>query len=107
MAKGYNTVRVALAAADATKTLIAAPGTGMAIKVWRIRYNPTTQAAQAITVATGATTFMLIASNIGIGIPFDSTWLNGGILGVAATALIATPAAAGPAGDFFVTYTIE
>jgi hypothetical protein len=107
MAKGYNTVRVALAAGDASKTLVAAPGTGMAIKIWRLRYNPTTQSNNAITVATGATTFMVIAANIGIGIPFDTDWLNGGILGVAATALVATPGAAGPAGDFYITYTIE
>jgi hypothetical protein len=107
MAKGYNTVRVALGASDSTKTLVAAPESGMAIKVWRIRYNPTTQAAQAITVATGSTTFMIIASNIAIGVAYDTGWLNGGILGAAETALIATPASAGPAGDFFVSYTVE
>jgi hypothetical protein len=107
LGKLYTSVRLGLDTGDSSKTLIAAPGTGMKIRIYRILYIPVIQANQLITIATGATTFLRVPANINIGYPIDTGWLNGGILGVAATALIATPASAGPAGDIFVVYTID
>lgn len=103
---GFNTALVPLAAGDASKTLVAAV-TGMRIKVFRLAYLPNVSAAQLISVATGATVFHIIASGTAVNAFIDTGWMNGGVVGVVSTALIATPAAAGPAGTFVVVYTIE
>ena len=103
--KLYTTVKVDLLAGDSTRTLIAAPGTGVSLVIFRINYISKTSAAQALNVATGATNFLNFAASIAAHTVIDTGWLDGGIIGVSATALIATPASAGPAGTFFVTYT--
>lgn len=103
----YISVRVALLAADTTRTLIAAPPAGVRIRIFKITYVSVTSAAQAVVVAAGATTVLNLGASIAAGRVPDTGWLEGGMLMPAATALIATPAAAGPAGDFFVTYMTE
>ena len=107
LGKLYTTVKVDLLAADTTRTLVAAPDTGTSIRVFRILYISKTSAAQPLNVATGATNFMNLAAEITAHIILDTGWLDGGLAGVAATALIATPDAAGPAGTFYVTYAID
>jgi len=102
-----TTVKVDLAASDSTKTLVAAPPADVKLKIYRISYISKTSAAQALAVATGATNFLDLAASITAHAIIDTGWLEGGITGVAATALIATPSAAGPAGSFYVTYTLS
>ena len=107
LGKLFTTVKVDLAIGDSTKTIVAAPSAGVAIRIFRILYISKTSASQALNVATGATNFLNLAIDITAHVIIDTGWLDGGILGVAATALIATPDAAGPAGSFYVTYVTE
>jgi hypothetical protein len=107
LGKLFTTVKVDLLAADTTRTLVAAPGDGVVIRVFRILYISKTSASQALNVATGATNFLNLAIDISAHVIIDTGWLDGGIAGVDNTALIATPAAAGPAGSFYVTYVTE
>ena len=103
----YRVARSALLAADTTRTMVAAPSAGVQIRVFKIWYSSVTSAAQAVTVAAGATTLLRLGASVASGQTPSTGWLENGVLMPAATALIATPAAAGPAGDFFVTYTLE
>ncbi len=94
----------ALGAGASTLTLIGAvPGGG--IKLYRLWYYSQTSAAQVITIAAGSQTILTLAASVTAHAVIDTGWLDNGVLLTAATALIATPAAAGPAGTFFVTYT--
>lgn len=108
----YLATLVQLLAADTTRTLIAAPGTGgteaylPAIRVHRIIYLSETANASAVTVACGATELCLI-TNLAANSIFDTGLIEPGIICPSETALIATPAAAGPAGKFFVIYSID
>jgi len=103
----YTVARAALLAADTTRTLVAAPQAGVRIRVFRVRYSSVTSAAQAVAVAAGSTTVLNLGASVLAGLTPGTGWLEGGLLMPAATALIATPAAAGPAGDFYITYMLE
>lgn len=102
-----RTALVAIAAADSTKVVIAAPATGLRIRVFRARYVSKTSAAQAMTLGDGTTNVLDLGASITAGVDPDSGFLPGGVALAAATALTATPAAAGPAGVFYVQYLIE
>lgn len=102
-----RTALVAIAAADSTKAIIAAPATGSRIRVFRARYISKTSAAQAMTLADGATNILDLAASVTAHAVIDTGFLPSGIPLAAATALTATPAAAGPAGTFYVQYTVE
>ncbi len=98
------TEALALAAGASTLTLISAPPVGQS-KLYRLWYYSQTSAAQAITIAAGSQTVLTLAASVTAHAIIDTGWLDNGIELTEATALIATPAAAGPAGTFFVTYT--
>lgn len=102
-----GTIEVALAAGNSTKTLIGAPPAGIRIRIFKILYISKTSAAQTLAVAAGATNVLDLAENVIAHSVVDTGWLEGGLLMPAATALVATPGAAGPAGSFFVTYRVE
>ena len=106
-ATDFETVKVDLLAADTTRTLVPAPRAGVGIKLQRIVYISKTSAAQALNVAAGATNAMNLAASITAHLVLDTGELKGGMKMPAATALVATPAAAGPAGSFYVTYSLE
>jgi hypothetical protein len=59
-----QTVEVALAATDDAKTLIAAPATGIRIRIYKILYISKTSAAQTLAVAAGSTNVLDLAENI-------------------------------------------
>lgn len=103
----YQTANVNLAAGDSTKTIIVAPDAGVQIRIHRAVYMSKTSAAQALALAVGATNILDLAASVTAHTVIDTGWLEAGILCPAATALIATPAAAGPAGKFLVTYVSE
>ncbi len=113
LGKLYKTVKVDLLAADTTRTLIAAPSGGAdlrdqsSITVYRIVYISKTSGAQAITVDIGTVNILDLADSITAHVIIDTGWLDGGLKGDVETALIAVPAAAAPAGSFFVTYSID
>lgn len=95
-------VKVLLAAGDATKTLKASPGTGKALVITKWSYRSTTLAAQAITLADGTTNLDVFEASIAVGTIKEGPRLEVGVKLAAASALVATPAAAGPAGIFIV-----
>lgn len=101
-------VSTQLAVGDASKILVAAPGAGLAIRVFKIIPSVLTAAAQAIQVgvnAGGITQQLLaIAASVTLATIFDS---DEGYRLPANTALSAVPAAAGPAVNFVVEYVIE
>lgn len=107
-----NSALAVLAASDVAKTLVAAPSGGVAtnekaaLRIHRIVYKSKTANANAIVIACGATEFGTI-TNLAANGDWDTGLLEGGILCPAETALIATPAAAGPAGYFYVDYSID
>jgi hypothetical protein len=113
MAKLFTTVKVDLAAADASKTLIAAPSGGVTdpekagIRIHRIVYISKTSAAQALSVDIGTVNILDLAASVTAHTVIDTGFMDGGIRGQVETALVATPAAAGPAGSFYVTYSID
>jgi hypothetical protein len=106
-----NTALVQLGAADASKTLVAAPSGGVtelekaAIVVHRIVYASETAHANTITVAAGTVEYAKITNLAANGI-FDTGFHKDGIKGQVETALIASQTA-GPAGKFWVTYSVE
>lgn len=107
LGKLFTTVKVDLLAADATRELVADPGDGSAIRVFRILYISKTSASQLLNVAVGTVNYLNLAIDISAHVIIDTGWLDGGIIGQASEAMVATPAAAGPAGSFYVTYVIE
>lgn len=92
-------VAVNMAAADASKTLVAAV-TGKSIVVTKLTAHVFTAAAQLVTVAAGTTTVGKVAVSLPIGV-YMLVDTETGLVGQSGSALIATPAAAGP-GVFFV-----
>lgn len=92
---------VELAAGDSSKTLVAAV-TGKQIVVTTLVAQIFTAAAQLVTIAAGSTTVAKIASNQAVGTYEIVPGLRKGIAGQAGSALVATPAAAGPAISFIV-----
>ena len=80
----FNAV-VLLAAGNASKTLVAAPGAGKALNITKWSYRSTTSAA-----------------SITAGVLHEGPNLDTGIQLPTNTALIVTPASAGPAGVFIV-----
>jgi len=95
---------VLLAAADASKSLIAAPGVGMAIAVQAIHWSIVTAAAQLVKIGVSAGTeaqqlLEFAASASGNGSRFFS---GRGFILPSNTALTAVPAAAGPAIHFII-----
>lgn len=107
LATPLRSARGGLLAADTSRTIITAPPAGNRIRVYRICYVSETSSANVVTVAAGATTLLTLAASVTAHVVIDTGWLDGGLVMPAATALIATPAAAGPAGEFFVTYSLE
>lgn len=97
-----------LLAADVSRTLVAAPGAGQKLRIFSILATIVTAAAQQVNVGvSGGTTAQQI-----ISIPASATvqtdyWSDEGFVLPANTALTAVPAAAGPAVQFLVEYTIE
>lgn len=95
---------VALGTGDTSKALIAAPSTGYCISVLVIHWDITTAAAQAVSVGDGTSNpLKFAASASGNG---TRRFGSNGMKLAAATALTATPAAAGPAINFVIEYTI-
>lgn len=90
---------VSLAAADASKTLVAAK-TGRSIVITHFVYHVITSAAQLVTVAAGTTVVKRIGVSEAVGSEGFVGPMEYGLIGQSGQALIATPAAAGPAVDF-------
>lgn len=107
LGKLFTTVKVDLLAADVTRELVADPGDGSYIRVFRILYISNTSASETLSVDAGTVNYLNLAIDISAHVIIDTGWLDGGILGQASEALDATPGAAGPAGSFYVTYVIE
>lgn len=101
------TAKADLGAADSTKTVIVAPREGVHIRVFRAVYISKTSAAQALSLDAGTSNVLDLAASVTAHAVIDTGEMAGGLLMPAATALIATPAAAGPAGSFYVTYRLE
>ncbi len=108
----YFNVAVQLGTDDATLTVIATPTAGgasdnfkPALRIHRIVYHPNTATAQTWTLDVGSKNLMNLPT--WAFLRRDSEWMEGGILCPEETALICSPSAAGNAGDFFVTYSIE
>jgi len=93
---------------DASVILVAAPAAGYFIRVFSLLATCVTAAARQIDVGkNGGTVIQQI-----ISIPSNATaptdyWSDAGFIMPEATALSAVPAAAGPAWQFLVEYTIE
>lgn len=105
---GFRTANVDLAASDSTKTIIAAPGAGTRIFVYRAVYISKTSHTATLSLAvSGSTSILDLAASIAAHTVIDTGWLDGGLEQAAATALVATPSGAGPAGKFLVTYEIK
>jgi hypothetical protein len=90
---------VSLAAADATKTLVAAKA-GRAIVVTHLVYHVITSAAQLVTVAAGSTVVKRVGVSEAVGSEGFVGPMEYGLVGQVGSPLVATPAAAGPAVDF-------
>jgi hypothetical protein len=90
---------VSMAAADATKTLVAAKA-GRSIVITHFVYHVITSAAQLVTVAAGSMVVKRIGASEAVGSEGFIGPMEYGLVGQSGSALIATPAAAGPAVDF-------
>lgn len=90
---------VTLAAADATKTLVAAKA-GRSIVITHLVFRVITSAAQLVTVAAGSTVVKRIGVSEAVGAEGFIGPMAYGLIGQSGQALVATPAAAGPAIDF-------
>lgn len=108
----YFSVAVQLAAGDVTLTIIAAPTAGPGgdlyhpgLRIHRIVYHPEVSTAQTWTLNVGAKNLMNLMT--WAFLRRDTGWMPGGVDCPNETALICTPSAAGNAGDFFVTYSVE
>lgn len=103
-----KTIAARLLAADAVRALIAAPGAGLAIRVFYCLATVVTSAAQQVDVGVAAGTvaqqFMSLPASAVLPVEFRS---EEGFVLPANTALSADPALAGPAVQFFIEYTIE
>jgi len=101
-----QSVSIRLAAADASKTLVAAPGAGKRLRIYRLVATIVTAAAQQIDVKSsgGAVVVASIPASASTPVIWESQ--NGLALTVNET-LVAAPAAAGPAVQFLVEYAIE
>jgi hypothetical protein len=106
-----ETALVQYAAADTSKTLVAAPSGGVnlldtaKLRIHRITYLSETASANEVTVACGATEFCIIDNLAANGV-FDTGHQEGGVLCPDETALIAS-STAGAKGKFIVTYSID
>ena len=93
---------------DASKAIIAAPAATFALRIFKVIATIVTAAAQQIDLGVngGGVTKQIISIPASATLPtvFES---EEGFLLDSATALTAKPAAAGPAVQFFVEYTIE
>lgn len=96
------TPKVALAAADTTKTLVTVRSTSHTIFIQRLTYVPTTVNAQAITIkdATTGEKYGLIPASQAT--PYVLDFGEEGIAVTAGESLLGVPAAAGPAGTFSI-----
>lgn len=97
-----------LAAADATKAIVAAPGAGKRLRIFSFLATVLTAAAQAVEIGHdgGGVTKQLavMAASTSAPVRFDS---DEGWPMDANTAFSVKPAAAGPAVQVYVEYTIE
>ncbi len=94
-----KTGTIRYAATDTSRTLIAAHGSATAIiNVTRIMVTVVTSAAQALTIACGAVTYLVVPASAAAGAQYTIGPFPDGIPGVANTALLAT-STAGPAFD--------
>lgn len=99
-------VSVDLAAADAAKVLVAAPGAKKAVRVFKIIATCDTSAAQKISIADGGFARLLMKIPASSAVPHVLESQEGILLAENQT-LLAAPAAAGPAWNFYVEYTID
>lgn len=90
---------VTMAAGDATKTILAAK-TGKKTVVTHLVYHVITSAAQAVDIAIGTMNVKRIAASEAVGSEGFIGPMDYGLVGASGTALVATPAAAGPAIHF-------
>jgi len=97
-----------LLAADTTRALIAAPGVGFRLRIFRVFASVATVAAQAIDVGVdgGGVGQQVLSIAASATIPHHF-WCEEGFPLPENTAFSAKPAAAGPAVQFFVEYIIE
>ena len=97
-----------LLAAEASKALVAAPGAGRFIRVFRIIATVLTAAAQSVQVGVSGGTvnqqLIVLANSVTHPTYFES---DEGVLLPENTALSAVASLAGPAVQFFVEYVIE
>lgn len=93
---------------DATRALVAAPGAGLRLRIFSILATCVTAAAQIVDVGVdgGGVTQQVMSIPASGTTPTDY-WSDEGFTLPANTALSAKPAAAGPAWQFLVEYTIE
>lgn len=93
---------------DASKILILAPAAGNFIRVFSILATCVTAAARQIDVGVNAGTVLqqIISIPASAVVPTDF-WSDTGFSLPVATALSAVPAAAGPAWQFIMEYTVE
>jgi hypothetical protein len=110
--KTYHNVLAHLTADLTTLTLIPSPPAGPAadnyhpaIRIHRIIYHPSTSTAETFVVNSGSVNIFTVPT--WAFLVRDTGWLEEGILCPDETALICTPSAAGNAGDFYITYSIE
>jgi hypothetical protein len=110
----FHTARVALGALEATKELVASPTAGAAtdthkpaLRIWRIVYVPSNTTVVGMVLAIGTVTILSRTGACVANVPIDTGELGGGIVGDAETALVCTCTPANPAGEFFITYSIE
>ena len=108
----YFNLAPKLGVLDVTLTLVPAPEAGPAadnyhpaLRIHRVTYNPTWPGWESSTIDCGAVNIMNIP--IWAFLRRDTGWMEDGILCPVETALICTPSAAGNAGDFFITYSVE
>jgi hypothetical protein len=110
----FHTARVELDAAEATKELVPAPTAGAAgdtykpaLRIWRVVYIPGNTTVVGMVLAIGSVTVFSRGGACVANNPIDTHELGGGIVGDAETALVCTCTPANPAGEFFITYSIE
>lgn len=106
--KGLQRVQVAFLAADASKTIVAAPGANKRIVVHRADMSITTSAAQAIDLedTSGTVEVYKGGASLAVGTDVKRLFTEGMPLTIN-EAFIYKPAAAGPAGHIVCEYWIE
>lgn len=107
-AKGLQRVQVSFLAADASKTIIAAPGANKRIVVHRFDVSITTSGAQPFDLEDTSGTVELYkgGASLAVGTDIKRVFTEGFPLTIN-EAFIYKPAAAAPAGHIVVEYWVE